>query len=516
MPSPDPEPENYSIDDMMDRLRSRGEGGSDGELQLVTRDDGTQVYRMRKRKRRSQQPKKDKERRKKQFRVVQVVLAVGLVAVTAAAFLAAVLYLNSGAYRDRVMERIRTWTGGEPKITELRVTPVGVAASSLELKWTESSALDSLKLGRISGDLRTGSLLTGKWKGNELYSATGGTLVLRMPTGGKSKATGGQQGQECPFHFRYRSSKFSVLSGDPAKPVFRVRDSEASLVMKDATANVANLQLEGGSLQVAGWGEYGMSFASLQFENGTMRVGGLRFVPAGGGKGEIRMDNPGGVPFDLDGGTSELDVRLAQLPLDALLGPSFGTWLSATVETPEGGEAGKFSIKAGSKPEMSLRVPFEAVSSTDTEAGGLPMFEVLANHLQEPWYQRPRFDLEAGGEAVKSGAGTGVENLNLEARGRLILKGGVLAKQDGSLEGTLEVGLPAAGVATATPELRAVFSRKAGGYLWASVKVSGNSRDPQDNLEAQLGSSAATVSPAEGGNEALEDAFRDLTTPAPK
>jgi hypothetical protein len=71
-------------------------------------------------------------------------------------------------------------------------------------------------------------------------------------------------------------------------------------------------------------------------------------------------------------------------------------------------------------------------------------------------------------------------------------------------------------VANASSELRSVFSKKSGGWLWATVKVSGNSRSPQDNLEAQLGSSAATVSPAQGGNEALEDAFEELTTPGAK
>jgi hypothetical protein len=516
MPSPDPEPENYSIDDMMDRLRSRGEGGSDGEAQLVTREDGTQVYRMRKRKRRSQQPKKDKDRRKKQFRVVQVVAAVGLVAATGAAFLASFLYLNSGVYKDSMVQRIGTWTGAEPKVTELRLTPVSVAASSLELKWPEGSALDSLKLGAIGGDLQAGALLGGKWKGNELYSAHGGTLVLRKPTAGGGPGLNLPVGTECPFQFRYRSSKFSVLSGDPAKPAFLIRDSEASLLMLNSAADAANLQIEGGSLRVGGWGEYGLGFASLQFGKGTVRVGGLRLTPASGGKGELRIDNPGEKPFDFSGGTSELGVKLFQMPLAALLGPSFGSWLSMTVETPEGAEGGTLSLRLGEAPSMSLRVPFRALSTTDTEAVGLPMFEVLATHLQEPWYQSPRFEVEAKGEAVKTAEGSGVENLKLEARGRLALNGKVFAKPDGTLDGTLEVGLPASAVANASSELRSVFSKKSGGWLWATVKVSGNSRSPQDNLEAQLGSSAATVSPAQGGNEALEDAFEELTTPGAK
>ena len=62
MPASDTEPDNYSIDDMMDRLRSRSEGGQE-DAQLVTREDGTQVYRVKKRKRRSHQPKKEKEQR---------------------------------------------------------------------------------------------------------------------------------------------------------------------------------------------------------------------------------------------------------------------------------------------------------------------------------------------------------------------------------------------------------------------------------------------------------------------
>src|SRR5690349_9775051 len=108
MPPSDTEPENYSIDDMMDRLRSRGEGGSEGDAQLVTREDGTQVYRVKKRKRRSHQPKKEKEQRQKRFRVLQVVLAVGLVILVAAAFFASLVILNSSAYRDSILAKVRS------------------------------------------------------------------------------------------------------------------------------------------------------------------------------------------------------------------------------------------------------------------------------------------------------------------------------------------------------------------------------------------------------------------------
>ena len=100
MPDNDPEPENYSIDDMMDRLRTRGGGPRDGEAKLVTREDGTQAYKMRKRKRRSVQPKKEKEKRDRTMRVAQVVGAVGLVAGFGLVLLGSWIYLNTPAYHQ--------------------------------------------------------------------------------------------------------------------------------------------------------------------------------------------------------------------------------------------------------------------------------------------------------------------------------------------------------------------------------------------------------------------------------
>jgi len=511
MPATDPEPEKYSIDDMMDRLRSRGDGGSEGEAQLVTREDGSQVYRMRKRKRRSQQPKKQKEKLKKRFKVAQVIGAVALVILTALGFFVSLLYLNSAAYRETVLGRIRAWTGAEPKVTVLRVTPVSAGAAGFELKWPEDSMLDHLSLSGINGDLQATKLLSGKWKGNEMLSSLGGTLTLRPPSPlrVKNAATGG----DCPFLFRFRSEKFAVLMGEPTRPSFRLRDSEASLVMLDATATNANLQFEGGMLNIGGWGDFTLKLASLQFEAGEMHVGTLRMTPAGGGKGEIQIDNPTDSRFDLNGGESELTMRFTQTPVEALLGPAFGTWLRATVETPEGNDTGKLRFRSGANPEVSLRVPFRAVASSDTEAMSLPMFAALAHQLQDNWYQRPRFDLEAKGELVRTNTTSGLENLVLDARGRLSMGGKVFVNADGSLGGTFQVGLPAAAVANATPELRAVFNRKGGGFSWATVNISGDGRNPQDDLEAQLTSSAASLSPAKGGVDGLEDAFKDLTTP---
>lgn len=512
MPSPEPEPENYSIDDMMDRLRSRGEGGRDGQPQLVTREDGTQVYRMRKRKRRSFQPKKEKEKRQRRFRVFQVSAAVGIVALGGLSILGSIVYLNSAAYRDTILSRIRNWTGAEPRITQFRVTPVSAAADTMELSWPEDSVLQSLKMSGVRGDLRVSSMFGGAWKGSELIAGNGGTLVLRQPSASASRPVTSRNG-DCPFQFRFRSPKLTVLMGGAENPSVRLGGSEATLTLSDPAASAANLQFEGGDLSIRGWGDFVLKFASMQFEPTGIRLGNLRMTPAGGDKGEIEIRNPDGVPLQVDQGETELKLGVSRLPLSVLSGPPMGSWLSATVESPQDGPAGSFRFIGGAAPAFSCRVPFEAAIASDSRASGFPLFAVLAKELGESWYRTPRFDLAFGGTVTRDAKVSAVEDLKLEARGRLSVKGRVAADSTGTLEGVLEIGVPETAADTASVAFRRVFAQRERGYAWAKVKVSGTGASPMDDLADQLQRSATGVAPASGGAKAVEDAFRELTTP---
>jgi hypothetical protein len=512
MPANDPEPENYSIDDMMDRLRVRGGGTRDGEAKLVTREDGTQVYKMRKRKRRSVQPKKEKENRDRRMRVVQVVGAVGLVAGAGLALLGAMIYLNTPGYHQKVEERIKVWTGAEPKLSQLRVSPISVGASSVEFQWPESSALKSLTVNAVRADLRLPSLAAGIWKGTEMVGGQGGTLVLRQPVG--EPAAMPPQSGECPFQFRYRSSLFNVVMGSEEQPAARLHQTEATFDVHEATATSANLRFEGGTLTAAGWGDFALNFASLQFEPDGLRVGNVRLSPGPkSDNAEIEILNPDQALLDLRGAKSDLAVRLHSVQLGSLLGPNFGPWLVAEIETPEGGEDGVLSYDADSPTPISFRIPFRATASSFTYWKQLPMFGVLAKEVGEGWYQNPNFDQAATGTLVRAGITGGVENLNFAARNRLTITGQLAIDAQGTLDGSVDVGLPDALVNEASAPLRAVFKRRQAGYSWATVRLSGTGRQPQDDLQKQLDSAATTATPTAGGNQSLEDAFRELTTP---
>ncbi|MCW1887381.1 hypothetical protein OKA04_21770 [Luteolibacter flavescens] len=510
MPANDSEPENYSIDDMMDRLRTRGgEGSREGEAKLVTRDDGTQVYKMRKRKRRSHQPKKEKEKSDKRMRVAQVVTAVALVAGSGLALVGSLIYLNTPGYHDKISERVKVWTGAEPKISQLRVTPLTAGASAVELRWPETSLIQSLTVRGVQGELAVPSLIGGLWKGTEMLGGQGGTLVLRQPVG-PAPAMPARSG-EIPFQFRYRAPQFTVLVGDEAKPAARLSGTEATLEVLDTAATTANLRFDGGSIYAPGWGDFALNFASLQFSPEGMRVGIIRMTPSGKtGGGNIEITNPDKSLLDLRGKKSDLTIRVGRLQLGSLLGPNFGPWLSAEVETPENGEAGIFSYDADSPTLVSFRIPFRATASSDSVWKQLPMFGVLAKEVGETWYQAPIFDLEANGVLVRSGAVAGLERLHFASRNRLVLDGSLTADAQGVLEGSLEVGLPDGLVNNASAAMRAVFKRRDGGYSWATVRLSGTGRQPQDDLQKQLDTASTTATPAAGGNQSLEDAFREI------
>jgi hypothetical protein len=510
MPSSEQEPENYSIDDMMDRLRSRGEGGRDGEAELVVREDGTQLYRMRKRKRRSHQPKKEKEKRQRRFRVAQVVAAVGLVATTGLALLGSVIYLNSTAYQESILSRIRTWTGAEPHLTQFRMSPVNAAADSVELVWPESSMLRNLKLNGVRADLRISSIFGGAWKGSEMTASGGGTLVLRRPEG-VSAGTSPERKGDCPFQFRYRCPSFNVLMGAPESPALRLQSTEVSIAVLDPAATTANLQFEGGTLTMAGWGDFGLKFASFQIEPAGARLATVRLAPGGTAKGEIEIFNPQQVPLALESGESEMAMRLDRIPLSTLLGPAFGKSLNATVETREGAPNGTLQFKGGEAPSFSYRIPFHATATSESSASLLPLFGILAEQVDESWYQSPTFDLGFSGTVVRGQVASGVEDLRMEARGRLMITGQVMADASGVLDGSLEIGLPSAALTDASVPFRLVFRRKEGGHAWATVRISGTGTKPVDDLQQQLDEATASAAPASGGKDILEDEFFNLT-----
>ena len=200
----DSDQEKYSIDEMMNRLRSRGEGDSNGEPQLVTRDDGTQVMRVRKRKRRSRQPHKEAEAKQRKRRLFLAAGITILLVASALGGVAWVFYLNSKGYCEGLEEKISAWTGAEVKTMQFRSTPVSVGATRIELNWPEDQPAASLLLNGVQGDVKLASYFGDQLSGEQITAANGGELVLRAASP-KSEDKAGLPDGPCPFNFSYGS-----------------------------------------------------------------------------------------------------------------------------------------------------------------------------------------------------------------------------------------------------------------------------------------------------------------------
>ncbi|MGB0775362.1 MAG: hypothetical protein ACPGUY_05915, partial [Akkermansiaceae bacterium] len=129
--------ENYSVDEMMARLKrnERHKTGNtpqpdaDQDGELITRDDGSQVVKVRRRKRRSKQsPKKSepKTNPKLKWAILASIITLGLFLVVATVVIIA--KYNGAKFKQESEATISEITGASnTEITQLRVTPVSAA-----------------------------------------------------------------------------------------------------------------------------------------------------------------------------------------------------------------------------------------------------------------------------------------------------------------------------------------------------------------------------------------------------
>ena len=100
------EPEKFSIDEIIDRLQHPPDEEPLREGELVTREDGTQAIRVRRRKRRTCQPQKAELKHRRRIRMIQVSAVLVVILMAAFAFGSAIIYANSTPFREKIMRMI--------------------------------------------------------------------------------------------------------------------------------------------------------------------------------------------------------------------------------------------------------------------------------------------------------------------------------------------------------------------------------------------------------------------------
>lgn len=506
---PSPEPDRYSIDDMMDRLKNRPAEDPMEYGQLVTRADGSQAVRVRKRKRRSHQPHKDEQRKQRRSRMIQVsgALILLLLALAGAGF--ALAYANSQQYRESLVRQITAASGARAELSQFRVNPTYAVAGALEMDWPAGNALGTLKLRGIKAHLSPVSFLGNSMEGEDLL-AQEGTLALRSPAADaplRETVAGGAAAEPIRFE-RFAVTKFHAVFGDPATTPLRLWGSEATFTPKNRDGR-PELLLNKGDLVARGWPKLRIDRAYIDFRGTDVNIVSLRLLHETHSDGYLELS--GTLSPYTAGGASELGVLLKDYESSGILGPELGRLFSGRIDTRPAKDSNLLSIKPGPDAAASLAVTFQKSLGKSIELGGLPMLAVLSLALDDDWYGRPVFETAATGSLRREDGNVALEILHMESKGRMAVRGAVSMNPVRQLSGELEIGIAEGMLKTSgSRRLDAMFGPPSEGFRWLSLRIGGMAAAPTDNFKElyEKAASAAPATPAKG-----LPSFDDLTRP---
>ena len=522
----------------MDRLKKRDH--VQGEPELVTREDGTQMVRVRKHKRRTNQPHRDTEKRKARARVFQIAALVGVMLCCSVLLLGLLAYFNSHAFQMRLLGKIAAVTGAEPEVIQFRVTPVGAAVQAATLRWHNHPDLRELRLTLVNADLGLTSFLGGGWTGEEVLAHTG-TLIVGEPGADDGAAVAAGEvvdPNKQPFQFgRYRCEELQVLFGQEGRPPLQARGVEASVYQ---IANGLQLRLSGGSLSATGWPDLRIDRGLVEFVGDQVNISNLRFsgsMPAGVGSAEGRawgsLLNSEESAMECSGSFDPrsskqvfLDVNCQRFPSDSLLGKSFSRLFTTVLDG-----RGSLSFVPRNFASHELVLPFEASAAAEGAClGGLPFLDLLKTELQEARFAVPQFQNGSEGVLRRRGGLIELSDLRLEQKNFLAVRGRMAVEADGKLVGSLEVGVANRLMSgEGTRYVRRAFTDVRDGYRWTHINLSGTVQSPKDDFGQTLkaayqaqegaggagGAAGSAVAPARDPGHEFEELIRRGGKPPP-
>jgi hypothetical protein len=510
MPSPSSEPEKYSIDEMMDRLKNVPTGNpEDGEL--VTRVDGTQAIRVRKRKRRSSQPAKRERQSSRRMRVVQISSTLILLFLAALVVGGAVVYANSSPFRESLLRKIESASGAKVGLQQFRMNPKTALAAGLTLEWPAGNVLDTLALRHITAEILPSSFL-GKAMNGEDASAIEGTLNLRYPEAGESTRNFPAPQDPLPIRFkRYRVPSLTLTLGEPKSPALTLGKSEVSLNPETVNGN-PQLSLYKGDVTLPGWPKLRLDRALIEFNGDEADIKQLRLLHETDSRGVFELSGIAhpSQPTRL----SALQVLLLAFEIEGITGPAIGRLINGRIDSAPVTKSNFLSFMPTADSAPALEIAFQVSPSSQIELRGFPFLLGLAQTLDDPWFRAPVFETDARGIIHRENGVVSFRNLRLESKGRLAVRGGFTISADQELSGKLEIGVAEAMITAAkTDRLKSMFGPSREGYRWLSLVIGGPVVTPSDNFKEIFSATAepATESMAPGGFEG--STFEQLTRP---
>lgn len=432
--------------------------------EIVTRDDGSQLVRVRKRKRRSSQPDKvaEMQRRKRKLILVSCVFGIGFLGALAA--ICSLAFHNSNAYQEKLVRKISSGSGAEVKMEGLSVAMTTASAKSLQMEWSEGQgAIESIKLTQLSGIHNLGGFFGAKWAVPEVTSQ-GGILILRDSD---SPALPLDRGSVQDIEMdNIRCSKMDVYWQGEKSPW--LKGLQMDYISEEGGDKISVLNGYFGDRQLE----------EFKISNGVMRLSpnaavlGL-YLDHEKSSGSVRLE--GEMPYGL-GKEALLEMHITRLPIRVLVGDQLGSLLEGTVDA----ERAELGYLRGQKNGIRLAAE---LSSEVLSLSGFSFLPELSSLFNKQWYNRPIFDGPCSFNLKRKGNAMSLTELTLEAKAQLKITGDIHIDDAGNLSGKLQVGVPLAFKSMLVRELRgSSFTEARGGYLWQEITLSGTVNAPEDDL----------------------------------
>lgn len=493
MPKQHTDPESYSVDEMLERLRD-GEREKEDQAsgELVVRPDGTEVMRVRKRKRRSQQETKPSPEKRRSPFILLLGLVVLLVVVLGVAMVVLLARYNSSGFQTGMEAALTDATGGSASFESLSVTPLRARSGSLKMGWGENRSLHSLSLNNLSADLDLGSFLGGSWDGVAV-TAQSGELILGGTTTAGAKAAAAS---ESNLFAGYRCDFFDIHVGAPGTGI-QFKNTE--MAMRPGPKGETQLHLRGGDLVIPGWSVMETDRGMAEFVGDGLKLVSLR-LKSKTEDGEISFSSE---PILRDGEDIALEMRVDELPLSTFVGSEIGEMIDGVISC----ENAALTLDGGTLQDVALRMEFSGSAAFIQK---FPFLEVLKTRLTDSEFVKPEFKTVQG-VLVQDRNGVRLQELELMEKSQMAVRGHFAVNPEGELSGRLEVGIVAGKIITFTNRKRSsVFSDPVEGFCWVTINLSGTLEEPADDFHELLRKAAMEESPR-NREKMLEDRLEDLT-----
>lgn len=483
-----PDKDQYSLDDMMKRLRDQ-EREKEEKGEVVTRSDGTIARKVKRRRRRSDQPESKSKKSpvvKKNRLILKVVLGTSLFLFALLGALFILLKFNSKGYRESTQDKVAEWTGAEVDFDGLKLYPSAVTMSRASLTWPKESYVRELQMTRISGHANPLSFFGAKMGGQEIGGSVG-TLSVQLPRG-ESSVGQNLDADDFPFNFqRYFCESLDINFGEGS-----------DLALSGVNSSLRHLGGEGfrvtidqGLFNLEGWESFPISNGALDFKEGAMEISNLALeVPRK--ENELRSSatiNLSGAIQLAEGSESVLNLETNNFPLETLFGDKLGKLVSGNSNETKG----QVFYDHGSQSFREIQMEFSAETLTVSR---FPFVQTLDELFPNAGFDSLEFDTDISGVFRARSDGFALEQLQMSDQKRINLEGVIFVNDAGEIRGKMNMWVNR-GLINPDPKIKSLpgFQKKGEveGYAKLTFDLGGTVKLPSDNFRAVTG--LATTSP---------------------